>query len=63
MSSKKCDQVLAAIPDYLTGDLDDTRKKTIQTHTATCDTCRKELEEISATWSIVAWFSTGETEQ
>jgi anti-sigma factor RsiW len=47
----KCDDVAAAIPDYLTDGLDPTARKSVQAHLAECPSCRAEVEGLSETWA------------
>jgi hypothetical protein len=47
----KCDDVAAAVPDYLTGSLDARDRTKVQAHLAECGPCRSELEGLSETWA------------
>ena len=47
----KCDDVAAAIPDYLTDGLDPTARKSVQAHMAECPSCRAEVGGLSETWA------------
>lgn len=47
----KCSQIQKRFSDYLIGEIDDNTRKEIQEHVTTCDSCRKELESLSAIWT------------
>lgn len=47
----RCDEVVAAIPDYLTGELDAAARAGVQGHMAECAPCRSEIEGLSETWT------------
>jgi hypothetical protein len=47
----KCTQIKEKFSDYLIGDLDDSERDLIQEHVTACDTCREELESLSAIWT------------
>ncbi|MBN1272424.1 MAG: HEAT repeat domain-containing protein [Candidatus Aminicenantes bacterium] len=47
----KCNNIKDKIPDYLTGELEDSQRRSIQDHIAECLSCREELEEMTATWT------------
>jgi hypothetical protein len=38
-------------PDYLIGDLDDKKRRAVQSHIADCGSCRDELESLSSVWA------------
>jgi len=46
-----CLKIKEKYPDYLTGELNPKEKEDIQAHIARCDSCREELESLSATWT------------
>lgn len=46
-----CQQIKEKFPDYLIGDLDQKNMKDVQSHLATCHSCREELESLSAIWT------------
>jgi hypothetical protein len=46
-----CLKIKERFPDFLTGDLDQKEKEEIQAHMAHCDSCREELESLSALWT------------
>jgi len=46
-----CKKIKEKFPDYLTGDLDQKNKEIIQSHLASCPTCREELESLTAVWT------------
>lgn len=47
----KCNEIKSLFPDYLTGDLDLEQSESLRNHTASCESCRTELEEITSTWT------------
>ncbi len=47
----KCKQIKGKIPDYLIGEIDKVTRKNIQDHVTACDSCREELESLSAIWT------------
>ena len=47
----KCEDVAAAIPDYLTGEGDAPLRAGVQAHMAECAPCRTEIEGLSETWA------------
>jgi hypothetical protein len=47
----KCQNIQEKFPDFLTGELDQSNKNSIEAHLASCDTCREELESLSAIWT------------
>jgi anti-sigma factor RsiW len=47
----KCEDVAAAIPDYLTGEGDASSRSRMQDHMAECAPCRSEIEGLSETWT------------
>ena len=46
-----CKQIEGKFPDFLIGDIDQKSKEEIQTHLASCASCREELESLSAIWT------------
>jgi anti-sigma factor RsiW len=46
----KCDQVREQLPDYWTGELDETAEPEMQAHLAGCSACRAEAETLGAIW-------------
>jgi len=46
-----CLKTKEQFPDFLTGELGQKEKEDIQTHIAHCDSCREELESLSAIWT------------
>ena len=48
---KDCQHSQSQFPDYLTGDLDADTVTAIQAHIAACESCRRELEELTGTWT------------
>ncbi|MFQ5674279.1 MAG: zf-HC2 domain-containing protein [bacterium] len=46
----KCEQVIAKIPDYLTGALSDQILSRIEEHLLSCASCKAEVEGLSTTW-------------
>ncbi|MFC2164346.1 HEAT repeat domain-containing protein [Acidobacteriota bacterium] len=46
-----CIKIKEKFPDFLTGELDQKEKEDIQAHIARCDSCREELESLSAIWT------------
>ena len=46
-----CERIKELFPDFLTGELDQESKDKIQAHMAVCDSCREELENLSAVWT------------
>lgn len=47
----KCSQIKEMFPDFLIGEINETIQKKIQEHVAVCDSCREELESLSAIWT------------
>jgi hypothetical protein len=47
----KCIKIKERFPEFLTGELDQKEKEGIQAHMAHCDSCREELESLSAIWT------------
>jgi anti-sigma factor RsiW len=47
----KCNQMKKRFSDYLIGEIDDKTRKEIQEHVGSCDSCREELENLSAIWT------------
>ncbi len=46
-----CSKVKIKFPDYLTGDLDSEAVEILQDHVAGSASCRRELEELTSTWT------------
>lgn len=46
-----CKEIHNYFPDFLTDDLAAAKIQTVRNHTATCEACRKELDELTATWT------------
>ncbi len=46
-----CLKIKEKFPDFLIGELDFKEKEKIQAHMAHCDSCREELESLSAIWT------------
>jgi hypothetical protein len=46
----KCDDVREQLPDYWTGALDEIGKSELQTHLASCSSCRAEADTLSVIW-------------
>ncbi len=47
----KCKQIKGKFSDYLIGEIDKVTHKDIQDHVTVCDSCREELENLSAIWT------------
>ena len=47
----KCDQIKERFSDYLTGEIEETARRDIQEHVTSCDSCREELQSLSAMWT------------
>ncbi len=47
----KCNQIKKRFPDFLTGEIDKATRKEIEEHVTACDSCRDELESLSAIWT------------
>ena len=47
----KCNQIKERFSDYLTGEIDEMARRDIQEHVTSCDSCREELESLSAIWT------------
>jgi hypothetical protein len=47
----KCDQIKEKFSDYLTGEIDEMARRDIQEHVTSCDSCREEMESLSAIWT------------
>lgn len=47
----KCKQIKGKFSDYLIGEIDKVTHKDIQDHVTACDSCREELENLSAIWT------------
>lgn len=50
-NNNNCSQVKNKFPDYLTGELVPETVESVGDHVAVCDSCRKELEELTTTWT------------
>jgi hypothetical protein len=48
---QECQRVQHRFPDHLTGDLDTGMVNVILDHVAACRSCRRELEELTETWT------------
>jgi hypothetical protein len=46
-----CQNIKDMFPEFLTGELDQSTQEKVQSHLASCDSCRGELEALSATWT------------
>jgi hypothetical protein len=46
-----CQNIKELFPEFLTGELDHETQERIQSHLASCDSCREELENLSAIWT------------
>lgn len=46
----KCEQVKELFPDFLVGDLEEDEMNMVSLHLAECETCRTEIEDLSAVW-------------
>lgn len=46
-----CQKIKELFPEFLTGELDKETKERVQSHLASCDSCREELENLSAIWT------------
>ncbi len=46
-----CQNIKEMFPEFLTGELDQSTQEKVQNHLATCDSCRSELEALSAIWT------------
>jgi hypothetical protein len=49
--NENCHQIKAQFPDYLTGDLGSGARESLKNHVVVCDSCRRELEELTGTWT------------
>jgi len=49
--NENCQQIKAQFPDYLTGDLGAGARESLKNHVVVCDSCRRELEELTGTWT------------
>jgi len=47
----KCNQIKGKFSDFLIGDIDEIKRKDIQEHVTVCNSCREELETLSAIWA------------
>ncbi|MBN1224163.1 MAG: HEAT repeat domain-containing protein [Candidatus Aminicenantes bacterium] len=47
----KCERIKEQFPEFLTGEIDQKFKAAVQDHLAVCDSCREELESLSAVWT------------
>jgi hypothetical protein len=47
----KCKQIKGKFADYLIGEIDEVTRQEIQEHVTACDSCREELESLSAIWT------------
>lgn len=46
-----CQNIKELFPEFLTGELDQETQERVQNHLASCDSCREELENLSAIWT------------
>lgn len=46
-----CQNIKDMFPDFLTGELDQQTQEMVQRHLVTCDSCRTEIENLSAIWT------------
>jgi hypothetical protein len=46
-----CQNIKELFPEFLTGELDRETQERVQSHLASCDSCREELENLSAIWT------------
>lgn len=46
-----CQDIKELFPEFLTGELNRERQESVQSHLALCDSCREELENLSAIWT------------
>ena len=46
-----CERIQEKFADYLTGDLDGDARRDVQDHLSSCDSCRKEIEDLTAVWT------------
>jgi hypothetical protein len=46
-----CSQARETFPDYLTGDIETGAVERVRSHVASCTDCRRELEELTSTWT------------
>ena len=46
-----CQNIKELFPEFLTGELDKETQERVQIHLASCETCREELENLSAIWT------------
>jgi hypothetical protein len=53
----RCENIRKKFPDFLAGDLGQKSKDDIQSHLAECDSCREELENLSALWTKLGVLS------
>jgi len=47
----KCQQIKELFPDFLVGDLDQDKQDQVRLHLAECESCRTEIENLSAVWA------------
>ena len=47
----KCENIKVKFPDFLTGDLEGEFQEQIKTHLVQCNSCRAELENLTAVWT------------
>jgi hypothetical protein len=46
-----CQNIKELFPEFLTGELDKETQERVQNHLVSCDSCREELENLSAIWT------------
>lgn len=49
----RCEQIVSDLPDYFRGSISDVEKKKIESHLATCHSCRAELELLKETFTKI----------
>lgn len=47
----KCSQIKGIFSDFLTGEIDEIKRREIHEHVIVCGSCREELESLSAIWT------------
>ncbi len=46
-----CDKIQDLLADFLTGETDESSRREVQDHIASCAACRADLEELTAAWA------------
>jgi anti-sigma factor RsiW len=54
----KCQEIEALLADYLGGELDETKRRALTEHLASCPTCRGEIEALEETVKRLSRFDT-----